>query len=214
MHALGVRSVPIVSKGKDYVVAKNLDTVAEFVGVPPPSHVPLPPEEIFRKWMKILRAAQRYMRQFPDDQIHLRAMPNRKRILRQLGHHVFSIGNALIESVVKGEKDMSRLCSPPLADGTFNTGDEVARYGGEVIARIEQWWGGLEDKSCTQQIDIIYGGIPMRYSVHKQLERCAWHSTHHTRQIADVLERKGVEPDGRLSKEDLAGLPLPTRIWE
>ena len=201
-----MRSVPIGSKGKDYVVAKNLDTVAEFVGVPPPSHVPLPPEEIFRKWMKILRAAQRYMRQFPDDQIHLRAMPNRKRILRQLGHHVFSIGNALIESVVKGEKDMSRLCSPPLADGTFNTGDEVARYGGEVIARIEQWWGASRQSAPSRSNPL--GGI--RCATPKQaLERCAGHSTITPR--FDVWERKAWNPR-RLSKGP-GGLPLPTE-WE
>jgi hypothetical protein len=29
-----------------------------------------------------------------------------------------------------------------------------------------------------------------------------------------VLERFGIEPDDRLTAEDLAGLPLPERIWE
>jgi hypothetical protein len=29
-----------------------------------------------------------------------------------------------------------------------------------------------------------------------------------------VLERLGLEPDVRLTSEDLAGLPLPERIWE
>jgi hypothetical protein len=214
LHALGVRSVPIVAKGKDYVVAKNLDTVADFVDVPRPSHIPLPPEELFHKWMKILRAAQRYIRQIPNDQMNLSATHNRRRIIRSLGHHIFSIGGAHVESVVNGAKDMTALCSPPIADGTFTTGEEIARYGDEVIARIEQWWNGLADKSCRQEIEIIYGGIPMRYSVHKQLERCVWHSTHHTRQLADVLERRGIEPDGTLSKTDLDGLPLPKRIWE
>jgi hypothetical protein len=29
-----------------------------------------------------------------------------------------------------------------------------------------------------------------------------------------VLERFGIDPDGRLTAEDLAGLPLPEGIWE
>jgi hypothetical protein len=29
-----------------------------------------------------------------------------------------------------------------------------------------------------------------------------------------VLERFGIEPDGRLTAEDFAGLPLPEGIWE
>jgi hypothetical protein len=29
-----------------------------------------------------------------------------------------------------------------------------------------------------------------------------------------VLERLGIEPNGRLVTDDLAGLPLPERIWD
>jgi hypothetical protein len=29
-----------------------------------------------------------------------------------------------------------------------------------------------------------------------------------------VLERMGIEPDGRLQPGELAGLPLPERLWE
>jgi len=41
-----------------------------------------------------------------------------------------------------------------------------------------------------------------------------WHSAQHARQMIAVLERLGLEPDVRLTSEDLAGLPLPERIWE
>ena len=29
-----------------------------------------------------------------------------------------------------------------------------------------------------------------------------------------VLERYGIEPNQRLTTDDLAGLPLPERLWE
>ena len=45
-------------------------------------------------------------------------------------------------------------------------------------------------------------------------ERSTWHSAQHARQLIHVLERFGIEPDGRLTAEDLAGLPLPERLFE
>ena len=62
----GIRQIPALSKGGRYVVAKNLDLVARFIGLKGSGHVPLPPHELFPKWIRILRAAQRYIRQIPD----------------------------------------------------------------------------------------------------------------------------------------------------
>lgn len=45
------------------------------------------------------------------------------------------------------------------------------------------------------------------------LERSAWHSAQHARQLMAVLERFGIEPNGSLTAADLAGLPLPG-LWE
>jgi hypothetical protein len=50
--------------------------------------------------------------------------------------------------------------------------------------------------------------------LHEVFERSAWHSAQHVRQLAAVLEREGLRPDGPLTAEDLAGLPLPERLWE
>ena len=79
-----------------------------------------------------------------------------------------------------------------------------------VIARIEQWWNGLEDRSARQKVKTYYGDQPL----HELLERSTWHSAQHGRQLVAVLERYGIEPDGPLTKEQLAGLPLPERLWE
>jgi hypothetical protein len=49
---------------------------------------------------------------------------------------------------------------------------------------------------------------------HKVFERVTWHSAQHCRQLVAVLERMEIPPDGPLSAADLAGLPLPERLWE
>src|SRR5258706_12759978 len=106
MHALGARTLPCVAKGKQFLIAKNLKAVAEFVGVSGPGYVQLAPEILFRKWTNILRAAQRYVRQFPPDRINESATPERHRPLRLLCYHVFRIADSFLQSAVHGVQDM------------------------------------------------------------------------------------------------------------
>lgn len=208
--ALGVRNVPVVAKDGQFVFGQNLEDVAEFVGLQGTGHTPLPPHELIRKWVLVLRAAQRYVCQMPPERMSELAIDNRKRSIRLLSHHVFRIGEAFLETVVDRVEYAVQLANVPPKDGTFTTGDEIARYGDQVIARLEKWWEGLDGKSCRQKLKTYYG----MQSMHQLFERTTWHSAQHARQLAAVLERFGIEPNGRLTADDLAGLPLPERLWE
>ena len=208
--ALGVRNVPVVAKGDQFVFGQNLEDVAEFVGLHGTGHTPLAPEQLIKKWVNVLRSAQRYIRQIPKDRINERVIPNRDRSIRLLSHHLFRIGEAFLETAVAGVEYAVQLANVPPKDGTFMTGDEIARYGDTVIARLQKWWDGLADKSCRQKVKTFFGMQP----IHMLFERSTWHSAQHVRQLAALLERYGIEPDGRLTAEDLAGLPLPERLWE
>jgi hypothetical protein len=92
----------------------------------------------------------------------------------------------------------------------MKTGEEIARYGDGVIESITTWWEGVADRSGRQEVKTYYGPQPL----HELLERSTWHSAQHARQLIAVLERYGIEPDGRLTAADLAGLPLPERLFE
>lgn len=208
---LGVRNVPVVSKGENYVFGQNLEDVAEFVGLQGTGHKPLPPAELVSRWTRILRVAQDVVRQVPDERMSEPLIPNRDRSIRLVTHHVFRIGEAFLESVIDGVEYAVQHANVPPAEGTFMSGREVAQYGDQVIARIEAWWAGLSDKSGTQQLSTYYGPQPL----HQVLERSTWHSAQHVRQLAHVLEdRYGITPERRLTPEDLAGLPLPERLFE
>ncbi len=207
---LGVRTVPVLARGDQYIFCQNLEDVAEFVGLQGTGHTPLPPGALFRKWTVVLRAAQRYIRQIPNAHINDRAIDNRDRSIRLLSHHIFRIGEAFLETAIDGVEYWVQLANVPPQDGTYTTGDEIASYGNSVIERIDNWWTRLDDKSCQQKVKTFYGTPPM----HQLFERSTWHSAQHTRQMIAVLERFGIEPDVRLTAEDLAGLPLPEGIWE
>ena len=207
---LGVRTVPVLARSDQYIFCQNLEDVAEFVGLQGTGHTPLPPGALFTKWTIVLRAAQRYIRQIPNARLNDRAIDNRDRSIRLLSHHIFRIGEAFLETAIDGVEYWVQLANVPPQDGTYMTGDEIASYGNSVIERIENWWTRLDDKSCQEKVKTFYGTPPM----HQLFERSTWHSAQHTRQMIAVLERFGIEPDVRLTAEDLAGLPLPEGLWE
>ena len=211
MLQLGARLVPALAMGDKIIPAKILETVAQFVGVKGPGHVPLPPEELFNKWRTVLRAAQRYVRQVPQDRLHQSAQPNRKKPLQLVAYQIFCIGEGYLECVINGDPDLAALVAKKPADGTCITGAEIARYGDEVIANLERWWTGFPAASFQKKMEVIGLGD---VSIHQVLERSTWHSAHHTRQLADVLDQQGIQPDVRLTAENLAGLPLPQRLWD
>ncbi len=208
--AFGVRNLPVIAKGESFVFGQNLEEVAEFVGLMGTGHTPLPPGDLIKKWITALRAAQRLIRQLPSERINERVIDNRDRSIRLLSHHVFRIAEAYLETVVDGAEFSNTTANIPPRDGTYTTGHEIAAYGETVIARLEKWWDGTTDRKCEGRVKTYYG----EQKLHTVFERCTWHSAQHTRQLAAVLERFGIEPDGRLTKEDLAGLPLPERLWE
>jgi hypothetical protein len=92
----------------------------------------------------------------------------------------------------------------------IRTGEDIARYGEGVLARVNEWWRTYPDRACQQLMDTYFG----RHSVHVVLERTAWHPAQHTRQLMLILETLNIEPDRRLTAGDLAGLPLPDKAWD
>ena len=208
--ALGVRNVPVVAKGENYVFGQNLEDVAEFIGLQGTGHKPLPPDQLIKKWVLVLRALQRYVRQMPTERINENVIENRQRSIRLLAHHAFRIAEAYLETVIDGKEYAVQHANVPPKDGTHLTGKEIADYGEGVIERLQKWWDQVPDKSLAVKIKTYYGMQPMAMV----FERSTWHSAQHARQLIHVLERFGIEPDGRLTPQDLAGLPLPERLFE
>jgi hypothetical protein len=206
---LGVRKVPVVAKGEQFVFGQNLEAVAAFVGLHGTGHTPLPPDVLIEKWITVLRAAGRYVRQMPVERMNERAIETRDRTIRILSHHLFRIAEAFLESVIDGVEYGERVADVMPQAGTCTTGDEIARYGDGVIGRLQDW-GKFADRSSGQKVHTFYGP----QTVHELLERSTWHSAQHARQLCYVLERYGINPDGPLVDDDLAGLPLPERLFE
>lgn len=206
--ALGVRTVPVVARGSEYVFAQELADVSRFVGREV-TFRRLPAPELVKKWLTILEAAQRHVVQLPPERLAERATPGRDRSIRDLAYHVYQIPDAFLQAVEDGVEDLTAVYNAPPPAATKTPGD-IRAYGAAVSARLRRWWAGVEDKTCAGSLQTYYGSQPL----HHVLERSTWHSAQHARQIVAVLEGFGIAPEGPLTPEDYAGLPMPAGLWE
>src|SRR4051794_26624436 len=205
---LGVRTVPVVARGKDFTFAQALEDVSRFIGRDFAARR-LPPQTLLDKWLTVLAAAQRQVMQIPAARLGERATEGRDRSIRDLAYHVYQVPDSFLQAVEDGVEDLTSVYNaPPPPD--VRSVEDIRAYGGSVIARVRRWWDALPDKSCRENIKTYYGLQPL----HHLLERCTWHSAQHARQIISVLERFGIQADGPLTSKDYAGLPMPAGLWE
>jgi len=208
LNKYGLRKVPVLAKGDQYAFGQMLDPFAKFAGLPMPGADRLSPEQLYKKYEMVFAAGQRYARQFPTERLRERVIPHRERVIRTLCYHVFRIGESFLETWNGAEYSAKIADNEP--PESMQTGDDIARYGASVWKRYEAWWSGLEDRSLSRVLKTYYGDT----IAHKVFERVTWHSAQHCRQLVAVLDRMGIQADGPLTPADLAGLPLPERLWE
>lgn len=208
LRALGVRTVPIVARGRDYVFAQELADVSRFVGRSV-EFDRLPAPVLVQKWLHVLAAAQRQVLQLPPERLGERATPGRDRSIRDLAYHVYQVPDAFLQAVEDGVQDLAGVYNAP-PPASVRSVHDIQRYGATVAARLERWWHERQERGYTEKIATYYGEQPL----HHLLERCTWHSAQHARQIAAVLEDLGIAPDEPLTAADYAGLPMPNGLWE
>jgi glutaredoxin len=209
LAALGVRSVPIVRRGGDWANGQVLRDVARVAGIPWGGAEMLPPAELAARLVTIQRAAQRLFAQVPDDALG-RLLPHRPRSYAQLAYHIFNIADAFLEHEVQGlplkEGAYGRVPAPG-AEGKA----AVLGYGRDVLARFEAWWSGPGPAAdYARRASVYYGDV----TLHEFLERTAWHSGQHVRQLIMVLGMLGIAPDAPPGAEVFAGLPMPDKVWD
>jgi glutaredoxin len=208
LRALGVRTVPVVARGKDYVFAQELADVSEFIGRKVDFRR-MPAPALVERWLHVLESAQRYVVQLPAARLGERATPGRDRSIRDLAYHIFQVPDAFLQAVQDGVKDLTSVYNAP-PPPEVKSAEQIRFYGEKITRKVNDWWKSVSDKSCSGTIDVYYGIQPL----HHVLERCTWHSAQHARQIISVLQGFGVAVERPLTEKDYAGLPMPAGLWE
>ena len=208
MRALGARSVPVVSRGGEYVFAQVISDVAQFLELDEDTQPCLSPDELAGRLDRNLAAAIRFVSQMPDAHLE-KQLPNRPRSWRVLMHHIFQIPVAFLDLEEQGTAlDYQTLVAPP-ADNLVSSAD-IAAYGAAVRARFSGWWNRVQGEDFSVVVPTYFGETTR----HELLERTVWHATQHTRQVASLLEQVGIAVDRPLTAGDIEGLPLTEKVWD
>ena len=208
LRALGARSVPIVSRGKEFVFAQVIKDVVDFLGLADDTAPALSPSELAARYRHVLETAVRLTRQMPDGELE-NQLPNRPRSWRVLMHHLFQIPNAFLDMDASGTPmRYEDLTAPPPDD--MRSSADIAAFGERTQERFGGWWDAVRDESFDREMEVYFGTT----SRHEMLERTVWHTTQHVRQLASLLEQSGIDPDAPLTSADIAGLPLTDKVWD
>src|SRR5438128_12673074 len=159
LRALGVRTVPVVARGKEYVFAQELADVSRFIGRDVEFRR-LPAAALVQKWLHVLEAAQRHVLQLPVARLAERATPGRDRSIRDLAYHVYQIPDAFLQAVEDGAQDLTAVYNaPPPADVTKV--DDIRAYGASVAKRLDGWWRRDGGGVAGAKVETYYAEQPL-----------------------------------------------------
>lgn len=206
---LGLRQVPIVTRGEAWVNGQVLADVARLAGIPYGATEQHPPAELIRRSLAVIDGAARFVGQLSQDQLET-VLPNRPRTLVQLGYHLFNVVDAFVEHEAGIPLTFASYCREP-ARGAM-TKAELAAYHGHVRSRLQGWWTGPGQTADWARKAAVYYG---EQTLHDFLERTTWHAGQHTRQLMWMMNSTlGVAPDRPIGSETLGGLPMPDSVWD
>ena len=204
---MGARSVPILSRGDEWVFAQNLGHVVKFLGLQEKTGPVLSPDQLIARTDRFLTAASRLISQMPD--AHLATeVPNRPRSYKVLAHHIFRIQEVFLEVANGATLTYEALAGRP--PETLHGFTDIAAFGDQVRTNLVTWWAAKSDKSGKETVQTYYGP----QTLHETMERATWHSGQHVRQWIMLLGMAGITPDRTLSAEDYKDLPMPMNAWD
>ena len=206
LRSLGARSVPVVSRGKDFIYAQDLNHVARFVELDEDVQPTLPPDMLVDRLKKFLDIAISCVNQIPTEKLGDQ-LPGRPRSLLSLANHIFEIAGGFVKVTRGADFTGDVAAATPNSDRSVV---ELSSYQQQLINDIDTWWKDCDDETCERVVTTYYGN----QTLHALLERCAWHSAQHVRQVIMMLNNLGITPIISLTPDDLDDLPLPEKVWD
>jgi hypothetical protein len=203
----GARSVPVLSRGDEYVFAQNIGHVVNFLGLNEATGPMLSPEQLMQRLDRFLEAALRMIPQMPDAKLSTE-VPNRPRSYRVLAHHIFRVPETFLEVANGAALAYESLTSRPPEQ--MRTTADIEGYGVSVRQCLADWWAAKRDKSGRETVQTYYGP----QLLHEYLERTTWHVGQHVRQWVMLLDMAGIAADRPPGPTDFADLPMPSQVWD
>jgi glutaredoxin len=189
LHELGALTAPVVAVGDRWVSGGDLSAVADLLGLSQCRHEPLPPAELRARYQVIMTT------------------------VTDIAHHAASVMRVFL---IDYDKTAFRGTPYRMDYDTNRAPKDVARadqliaHAVDTLMHFNRWWVESGRLDPLDRIVLTYWG---EQSLHACLEREVWHTAQHTRQVEALLREAGVDVTAPLTDSDLAGLPLPERLY-
>jgi hypothetical protein len=205
LERLGVRSVPVLSRGDKYTFGQSTKQIVDFLGLTEKSGPELSTDQLAARVSKFMDAALELIPLMPADRLDTH-VPGRPRSYRTLAFHLFRVIDAFLDANENVTLVQAMFREEPAPDaGT----DALVAYGAKVRDRFRAWWQA-GDTAPSKTLQTYYGP----QSLHELMERTTWHSGQHVRQYMMLLEKEGVTHHRPLVAADFAKLPMPQNVWD
>jgi len=206
---LGVRSVPVVTRGSAYVFAQSLEAVTAFVGKAKTDRVVQKPAFYLEKWLFLLAVGRSYLDAVPQEVLERDVIKERKRAIGELVYHVYQIPKAFVHCMRHNDPDWLFLSSGPAEMDIALTKPRLRQYAQEATEQLTNYWNGGQTDFKIQPMTLDKG---LKTSM-ELLDRSSWHSAQHLRQIVSALEREGVALTPAWDAGFYSGLNVPEQLW-
>jgi len=205
LQKLGLRTVPVLSRGDKYIFGQNTQQIIDFIGLNEDGGPQLSVDELNARVVKFMSAAIELIPLMPHDKLGIH-VPGRPRSYRTLAFHLFRVIDAFIGTNEGVTLVKEMFAEEPAADAKT---DFLVEYGKKVRQRYLDWWA-KNDHGASKTLETYYGP----QTLHELLERTTWHSGQHVRQYMMLLEKEGVSHHRPLVDADFAKLPMPQNVWD
>lgn len=205
LQRLGVRSVPVLSRGDKFTFGQSTKQIVDFLGLNEKSGPELSTDELAARVDKYMGAALELIPMMPHERLGT-FVPGRPRSYRTLGFHLFRVVAAFLDANEGTTLVQAAFREEPAADA--DTAALVA-YGESVRRRFKDWWA-KGDTAPSKELPTYYGA----QSLHELMERTTWHCGQHVRQYMMLLEKEGVSHHTPLKPPDFTKLPFPQNVWD
>jgi hypothetical protein len=205
LQRLGVRSVPVLSRGDKYTFGQSTKQIVDFLGLTEKSGPELSTDELAARVTKFMDAALELIPLMPADRLDIH-VPGRPRSYRTLAFHLFRVVDAFLDANENVTLVQAMFREEPAPDASTAA---LVAYGTKVRDRFRAWWQA-GDTAPSKTLQTYYGP----QSLHELMERTTWHSGQHVRQYMMLLEKEGVSHHRPLVAADFAKLPMPQNVWD
>jgi hypothetical protein len=205
LQKLGLRTVPVLSRGDKYIFGQNTQQIIDFIGLNEDGGPQLSVEQLHERVTKFMGAAIELIPLMPYEKLGT-FVPGRPRSYRTLAFHLFRVIDAFIGANEGTTLIQAMFREEPATDAAT---DALVEYGQKVRQRYLDWWA-QNDHAASKKLETYYGP----QTLHELLERTTWHSGQHVRQYMMLLEKEGVSHHRPLADADFAKLPMPQNVWD